>query len=793
MNSKRLRFTCSILVILGCSLVLSLQTNSHAQEPPVSLVEPTKTGVFHREFPTDDAELRSVQRQYNEEILPTLKKYCADCHWGSEAEADFNLEGFETLDQLLNGRKKWKKVVVRVAAKEMPPENENPLPESDRQAALNWIDHLLNVVDCTDINPGNVTIRRLNRTEYKNTIRDLVGLHYEPADQFPGDDVGYGFDNIADVLSLPPILMEKYLKAAEEITTRAIIDPSKPVYSRTINGNQFNKTRGSRPYDGFHLMTTNGTIDFAVDVPITGNYDVEVRAFGDQAGDESVQMSFGANGKSIGTKPVLAEDNEHGRYEFVAALNQGKNRLEVSFLNDYYEKDIGDRNLNLAGITIKGPIGFIPTSQKMLVPNSPQGRAAQRVEAGKALRAFMSRAYRRRVTKSELSRLLKLYDHARESGEGFELSIRFAFQAVLVSPHFLYKIESPTPAGKISSLTDAEMATSLSYFLWSTMPDEELLRLANKGKLSNPDVYLQQIKRMMNDPKAESLVENFVAQWLQLRHLEQFNPDPELFPGADEALRQDMATETKMIFSDLIQRDASILEILETEISFINHRLARHYGIDGVEGEEFRRVSMREHGRIGLMTQASILTLTSNPTRTSPVKRGKWIMENLLGEQPPPPDPAAMQLEDQAELTGTLRQRMEQHRADPACAGCHQVMDQLGFALENYDAVGKWREFEDANEIDATGVLPDGTAFSGAIELQQTVKTKLQAQFVRCLTEKMLIYSLGRGLEYFDECTVDKIVQQLEPNDYRFSDLIIAVATSDPFLKRYGTPVEDQE
>jgi hypothetical protein len=288
-------------------------------------------------------------------------------------------------------------------------------------------------------------------------------------------------------------------------------------------------------------------------------------------------------------------------------------------------------------------------------------------------------------------------------------------------------------------------------------------------------------------------VENFVAQWLQLRHLEQFNPDPDLFPGIDEGMRRDMAMETKLTIADLIKRDASILEILDNNYTFINERLAEHYGIPKITGSKFRKVNTERFGRVGLMTQASILTLTSNPTRTSPVKRGKWIMENLLGEEPPPPDPAAMQLEDQAELTGTLRQRMEQHRANPSCAVCHKVMDQLGFALENYDAVGKWRDVDETSTIDAGGELPDGTAFRGAGELQQMLKMKMRDQFVRCITEKMLIYALGRGLEYFDECTVDKIISQIEQDNYRFSDLIMAVAMSDPFLKRQGIVVDAEE
>lgn len=793
MNTKNTLPFCSIQLAFVCAAMVWLQLPLRADKRPVSYSNSAAKTDSHLEFPKDKNDLREVQRQYNDKILPLLKEKCGDCHWGADAEAEFNLQGYETLDQLLDGRKKWKKVVVRVAAKEMPPEDEPPLSDAEHQDVLVWLDNLLNSVDCTDINPGRVTIRRLNRTEYKNTIRDLIGVDYEPADDFPGDDVGYGFDNIADVLSLPPILMEKYLQAAEEITTLAVIDPSKPVFNQTISGAQFSRTRGSRPYDLNHVMSTEGTIDVEVEVPESGKYDVRVRAFGDQAGDEPVKMSFGANGKSFGTKSVRAEEDKYGEYQFVAKLKEGQNTLEISFLNDYYVRNKDDRNLHLAGIVITRPNRNLPESHTRLIPRSPDDRTQQRVEAREALYIFMSRAYRRRATKGELSRLMTLYDQAREEGEVFELSIRFALQAVLVSPNFLYKIEAPTEPGQVRSLGDFETATNLSYFLWSTMPDAELLRLATQKQLRKPEIYRQQIKRMMQDPKANALVENFVAQWLQLRHLEHFNPDPDLFPGIDDAMRRDMATETKLMFSDLIKRDASILEILDSDHSFINQRLAKHYGIEDVKGDHFRKVSMREYGRGGLMTHASVLTLTSNPTRTSPVKRGKWIMENLLGEESPPPDPDAMQLEDQAELKGTLRQRMEQHRADPACAVCHKVMDQLGFALENYDAVGKWRDSEATNPIDASGELPDGTVFQGAMELQQTVKTKMKDQFVRCTTEKMLIYSLGRGLEYFDECTVDKIIQQLKPANYRFSDLIIAVATSDPFLKRHGLPVEKEK
>ena len=739
-----------------------------------------------------DDELKAIQREYIDSIQPLLKQYCADCHWGADAEADFNLEGLVSLDQLLNGRKKWKKVVVRMVANEMPPEDSEAIPPDRHKLILDWIDNLLNSVDCTTIRPGRVTIRRLNATEYKNTIRDLVGIEYDPADAFPGDDVGYGFDNIADVLSLPPILMEKYLQAAEAITTKAIVDPRARRFDKTILGHQFNGADGSGNEQTPHPLYNASTISYELKVPASGRYTVTVRAGASQAGDEVAKMTVGINGKTYGTKNVSARKDEPKDYKTTVRLKKGSQRLEISFINDFYQPERGlDRNLFVHQANLKGTIGALPATHRQLVGVRPKSTQQQRVAARKRLNRFASKAYRRRATSGELDRLMKLYDASRRNGEGFELGLRFAFQGVLISPHFLYKIEAPTKPGTTRELTDFELATSLSYFLWSTMPDKELFQLATEGKLRQPEIYRGQIIRMLDDPRSEAVVENFVGQWLQLRHLEHFVPDPDLFPGIDLQMRQDMATETKMTVADLIRKNSSIVSIFENEYSFINQRLAEHYGIPGVEGKQFRKVDTSKYGRVGLLTQASILTLTSNPTRTSPVKRGKWIMENLLGEEPPPPDPEAMQLEDQEELTGTLRQRMEQHRADPSCAVCHKVMDELGFALENYDAVGRWRDKDLTNRIDATGELPDGTTFNGADELQRTVKTKMKEQFVRCLTEKLLIYALGRGLEYFDQCTVDKIISQTKDGNYQFSELIIAIANSEPFLKRQGAPLED--
>jgi mono/diheme cytochrome c family protein len=735
-----------------------------------------------------DDQLRKVQRAYIDTIKPLLKVHCADCHSGDAAEAGFNLEKYDQLDQLLNARKKWKKVLNRVAAKEMPPEDYDPIPDSDHTAIMKWLDQLLNSVDCTTINPGRVTIRRLNRVEYRNSIRDLLGVDFEPADDFPGDDVGYGFDNIADVLSLPPILMEEYLNAAEKITDELIEDPENPAYQKTADGSQFKATDQSRIDDLSHVMIANCTIKHTFKkIPRNGEYQFTIRAWGTPAKNAGPEMVVAVNGKKIGKRSVDAGQNEPAEFVFNTKLRKGDRTIEIAFTNDLYVPKKEDRNLIINSVRLSGPIDPSPQQLK-LIPPVEGGRSKENKAARKTINSIASRAYRRRATSDELDRFMGLYEQQREEGENHAMALKYTFQAVLVSPYFLYKVENPTAPGKKRMLTDFELATALSYFLWSSMPDDELLKVAGQGKLKSFPVYKSQIKRMLADPKSEALVENFVGQWLQLGHLEHIKPDPDLFPGVDDQLRKDMATETKLLIADLIKRDASVFDLLDTKYTFINHRLAKHYGAKTIRGEKFLKVDSTKYGRSGLMTHASILTLTSNPNRTSPVKRGKWIMENLLGEEPPPPDPDAMQLEDQQELTGTLRQRMEQHRANPNCAVCHQVMDELGFALENYDAVGKWRDRDQANAIDARGELPDGTVFEGADQLQQTLKNKMREQFVRCLTEKMLIYALGRGLEYFDECTVDKIMEKLKQNDYKFSTLIAAVVTSDPFIKREGAP-----
>ena len=406
---------------------------------------------------------------------------------------------------------------------------------------------------------------------------------------------------------------------------------------------------------------------------------------------------------------------------------------------------------------------------------------------------FASRAFRRPATEKELDRLIKLYQLARQHGDAFEAGVQFALQAVLVSPHFLFRVEADPAEGESPrQLNDYELATRLSYFLWSSMPDQTLFSLAEKRALQIDGVLEGQVLRMLRDRKAQALVENFAGQWLNLRKLDQVQPDPERFPAFDKELRVAMRKETELLFSEVMTKDRSVLDLLDAKFTYVNQRLARHYGLPGIEGDGFRRVILPGDQRGGVLTHASILTLTSNPTRTSPVKRGKWILENILGKPPPDPPQGVEELEDDdAQVAAdSLRKRMEQHRAKPICASCHRLMDPLGFGFENFDAIGAWRERDGEFPIDAAGVLPSGESFKGPHELRVLLRKTRAEQFCRCLIEKMLTYALGRGLEYYDQCTVDEIMKSMAVSDHRFSSLIFGVVKSDAFLRREapGTP-----
>jgi hypothetical protein len=545
-----------------------------------------------------------------------------------------------------------------------------------------------------------------------------------------------------------------------------------------------------------------------------GDYVVRVEMYGQQLGDEPVRGTFQVDRSDIQEFELKADAANPATVEAKVRLKGGTRNIAVTFSNPYTapakdgeppkkteapprrfgeqprpaDPPADQRVLIVRSIALDGPYNppplVLPESHRRIMaytPDKPPRDAAREI-----IERFASRAFRRPVKPDEVDRLLALYDQAEKEGGRFEDSVRVALEGVLVWPHFLFRVEldpKGAAAGTSYPINEYELASRLSYFLWSSMPDDELLALAAQGRLRRE--LDAQVRRMLGDAKSAALVQNFAGQWLTLRKLDYVVPDPETFPGFDKELRTAMTRETELFFEAVLREDRSVLDLLDADFSFVNERLARHYGIAGVKGPEFRRVTLPPN-RGGLLTQASILTLTSNPTRTSPVKRGKWVLEQILNSPPPPPPPDVPELPPTKQLTGSLRKVMEEHRANALCASCHNRMDPIGFAFENYDAIGAWRDKDGGFTIDASGALPDGQSFQGPAELKRILMGKKDV-FRRCLAEKLLTYALGRGLEYYDRCAVDAILEALDSGGDRLSPLVLAVVQSEPFQMRTAT------
>jgi hypothetical protein len=713
-----------------------------------------------------------------------LRKYCQECHAGADAEGGINLDAYRPENAGTTDRSVWVRVARQLRSRAMPPDDAPQPTDAERAALETWLTEEALRVDCSgEERPGRVTIRRLNRQEYDNTVRDLFGVDLHLADDFPSDDVGYGFDNIGDVLSLSPVLLERYVEAAEEIV-RAVIASTDIEAAPT------------REFPGKSLTSTDQfTRDFTITEP--GDYVLRVRAWGDQAGPVPCQMLIGLDGRPKRKATVPNDRTAPMDYEVNLLLEPGEHQLGVAFLNDFFlpagpNTKKQDRNLHVGAITLIGPIGKLPTEipdfHRAFMPDDLGDIKVidRQTDAIKGrLNLIASRGFRRRATKREIDELAQIFWKARRNGETVERAAQLSLGAILVSPSFLFRVEAEPPDGQVRRLDDFELATRLSYFLWSSLPDEELFRAANRGELRTQEQIIAQARRMLGDPKAVALAENFAGQWLNLRGLDEQSPNRQLFPTFDEPLREAMRQETEVFFQAVVAADRSILDFLDADYTFVNERLAGHYGIAGVQGPEFRRVAVDRQKRGGLLGQASILFVTSNPTRTNPVKRGKWILENLFAS--PPPDPPAnvppLTEETAEKLTGTLRERMEKHRADPACATCHKSLDPLGFGLENYDAIGGWRDSEGGDRIDASGVLPDGMTFSGPAEMRRALLARSD-DFRRCFAEKLLTYALGRGLEYYDACAIERIVTRSRDRGDRFSAYIEEVVSSPAFQQR---------
>ena len=748
------------------------------------------------------AEPAAKKPEYAVVVAPIVTKYCGKCHGGDEPEAGISFARYPDEASMLKDRRTWERSFEMISGGSMPPAD-SPQPTAEEKARLmDYLEGALYRIDCTQISdPGRVTIRRLNRAEYNNTIRDLLGVASQPAENFPSDDVGYGFDNIGDVLSLPPLLMEKYLDAAEKIAAEAILvtDPGKPPV-KTFANQEIRRSKAAHSHgdDGIILVSV-GEISAEMDFPNSGEYVIRTQAAETPGGTEHARMEYRLDGKAIKVFDVQARDAQPQACEFRFKTSKGKHRVAVAFLNDFYDekakdKNKRDRNLIVRDLEIVGPLDVAPSefpeSHKRLLAVLPVSGKSARDAARENLEPFLRRAFRRPPTVAEVDKYVEFVARAVSNGESFAFGMRIAVTAVLVSPHFLYRIETdknPNDPGEKHALNDYELASRLSYFLWSSMPDDQLLTQAAQGDLHHDAVLDDQVRRMLKDPRSQALIDNFAEQWLQLRILNEITPDPGQFPDFNVELREDMKQETRKFCEYVMREDRSILEFLDGSYTFVNERMARHYGMPEIRGGEFRKVSLEGKNRAGLLTQASILTLTSNPDRTSPVKRGKWIMEVILDKPPPPPPPNVPELAETAKAApeATLREQLELHRKNATCNSCHRVMDQLGFGMENFDAIGRWRDVDHGKPLDTTGELPGGIHFKGPLELARVLNQK-QCEFGECLAEKMLTYALGRGLEYYDRCATDKIVKSLKEQKFRFSVLVAEIAKSDPFRMRRG-------
>lgn len=742
-------------------------------------------------------EVALKKSEFAEKVYPFLTKYCLTCHNDQKAAGDMSLEKFKDEAAALKDRKIWGNIAEVLKSKEMPPKSKPQPTDAERTAMIDWAENGLSRIDCGLVkDPGRPTIRRLNRAEYANTIRDLTGIDFKAADDFPTDDVGYGFDNIGDVLTLSPILVEKYLAAAEKILDQAIVVEMPIVAGKdTFRPQNFRSDIGrQRDIKGQFPLMRNGKVFVNFDFLYTGDYILRGRVYGQQAGDDLPKMAIQLDAKTLKTFDVEVGEGKAKSYEARTRLSAGRHDVELAFTNAFEDKETKKvRSLHVELLEIEGPFNPepkpLPETHKKIMVAKPTSAADRERAARKIVEAFATKAYRRPVQAGEVDRLLRLYAMADKQGDPFEKCVALSLRAVLVSPHFLFRIEKdaePNNPKAVHPVSEYELATRLSYFIWSTMPDDELFNLAAKGELRKSGVIEAQVKRMLGDPKAKSLTDNFAAQWLNLRMIPAIEPDKKTYPKFDASLKKAMVRETELYFEHILKEDRSVLEFLDSDWTILNNELADHYRIKDIVGSNFRKVTLTDKNRGGVLTHASILTLTSNPTRTSPVKRGKWILENILGTPPPDPPPNVPDLDEAGtELTGSLRERMEKHRTNALCASCHQKMDPLGFGLENFDGVGAWRTTDGKFKIDPSGELPGGQKFAGPAELRK-ILLAMAEPFRRNIGEKMLTYALGRGLEYYDKCAVDDVAKNLAQNRDRFSALVIGVVKSEPFQKRRG-------
>jgi hypothetical protein len=740
-------------------------------------------------FASPAAEPQDKPREFETRIRPLLETYCLSCHGPKKQKAKVDLSPARGEADLARNPDLWLRALHQIKTRAMPPEDEKKQPtDADRDLLVAWLEGAMDRIDeRAPRDPGRVTLRRLNRAEYNNTIRDLTGLDLRLADDFPADDVGDGFDTVGDVLSLPPLLLDRYVDAADRILDQAVVaEGPVEVLEKKIEGAALAK-EGVK--DGvLDLTLDKKEVATKIPVPAAGRYEIRIKASQKKGVDGAAIVVVYVDGVDMALLRVQAEQGKPDVYSAGFAVQAGERKFSLRH-SPHRAPNKGDptpdTHLYLESVEIAGPERSL--SHRRIFQSDPEDRDGAR----KILDRFAVRAFRRPLAPGESDRLLALYDDARKKGKGFVAAVRQGLWSILVSPHFLFRVERDTAdrdeAGSVR-LTDWELASRLSYFLWSTMPDGPLLDLAARGKLRDPAVLKEQARRMVADPRSRALVDNFAGQWLGLRKLETIQPDHGLFPGFNETLRRAMIEEPSVFFERLLRDDRSILELVDADYTYLNEPLAKHYGIKDVKGDAMRRVELKDPNRGGVLTMAGILTLTSHPTRTSAVKRGKWILDEILGAPPPPPPPNVPELNEASKdrpdaKALSLRQRLELHRADPQCFGCHRRMDTLGLGMENFDPIGRWRDNENGKRIDVAGVLPAGEKFSTPGQLKKLL-AGCKDDFARAITGKMLVFALGRSLERGDRREIKRMVESLRRNEYRFSTLIEEVVTSYPFRHR---------
>ena len=756
-----------------------------------------------------------------------VAKYCVTCHNQRLKTGGLTLDALD-LSQVPGKAEIWEKVVQKLSARAMPPQGMPRPDEGTYQRLVTWLEQQLDDAAQAHPDPGRPVLHRMNRAEYANAIRDLLALEVDAAGLLPPDDSAYGFDNISDALGLSPALQEHYLDAAVKIGALAVGDPHVTPGSDTYRIRQ--DLSQDHHIEGMPLGTIGGT-RVRQNFPLDGTYLLQAKLYRTNLNimrglEAEHHVEFAIDGQRVGLaklggtedlaklfeQPTDTGDEVDARLRFRVPVKAGPHEVTVAFVEEaqvaepdrlqpYLRSSVDNFDWSgrphLQVLTITGPFdatgpGDTPSRRRIFVCH-PANPGEETPCARRITQTLARRAYRRPLSAPDERTLMSFYEAGYREG-GFESGIESALQRILASPKFVFRVERD-PAGlspgSVYRISDVELASRLSFFLWSSIPDDELLQAATQGKLKNPAVLEKEVRRMLADPRAQALADNFAGQWLHLRNVRNVLPNSDLFPDFDENLRQSMRRETELLFGSITHEDRNVLDLLTADYTFVNERLARHYGIPDIYGSRFRRVPVTQDARRGLLGQASILAVTSHAERTSPVVRGKWVLENILGTPVPPPPPDVPLLKEAAEgeKPRTMREQMAEHRANPTCANCHKIMDPIGFALENFDAVGGWRSREADETIDASGVLTDGTKIDGVVGLRKWLVSHPDV-FTGTMTEKLLTYALGRGLDYHDMPAVRGILRSAAAHDYRFSSLVLGIVRSVPFQMRTTAPAE---